>query len=211
MSDYSQKVTNSFNERMRLIRLRRKKENLRFWDEFRIIPKWLMVLVAILYALALGIAIPYNLTQRFAPYGNNMFPWELRDNPVLASFALAGVVTAVSLILAAIIFLIAYVNRDSLRRGMSPALWTILVIILLPAWGFIGFIIYFLMREPMPYPCPVCSTSVGARFNFCPNCKCNLHPSCPQCKREIAETDKYCPYCGNDLKTATAAELAPQT
>src|SRR3989442_1053240 len=33
MSDYSQKVTSSFNERMRLIRLRRKKENLRFQDD----------------------------------------------------------------------------------------------------------------------------------------------------------------------------------
>jgi len=43
---------------------------------------------------------------------------------------------------------------------------------------------------------------VGARFNFCPNCKCNLHPSCPQCKSEVGELDKFCPHCGNDLKTA---------
>ena len=85
MSDYSQKVTNSFNERMRLIRLRRKKENLRFRDEFLIIPRWLMVLVAVLYLIALGIAIPVNLAQRYTPYGNNMFPPELQDNPVLAS------------------------------------------------------------------------------------------------------------------------------
>jgi double zinc ribbon protein len=210
MSDYSQKVTASFNERMRLIRLRRKKENLRFWDEFLIIPRWLMVVVGILYAIALGIAIPVNLAQRYNPYGSDMFPPELRDHPVWASFALAGIVTAVSLFLATIIFLIAYVNRDALRRSMSSALWTILVIILLPAWGFVGFIIYFLMREPMPYPCPQCGTSVGARFNFCPNCKCNLQPSCPQCKREIAETDKFCPYCGNDLKASPALEASVQ-
>lgn len=209
MSDYSQKVTNSFNERMRLIRLRRKKENLRFRDEFLIIPRWLMVLVAVLYLIALGIAIPVNLAQRYTPYGNNMFPPELQDHPVLASFALAGMVTAVSLVLAAIIFLVAYVNRDSLRRGMNSGLWTVLVLILMPAWVFLGFIIYFLMREPMPYPCPLCKASVGARYNFCPNCKCNLHPSCPQCKRETAETDKYCPYCGNELG-ATPAERAPE-
>ena len=61
---------------------------------------------------------------------------------------------------------------------------------------------------PKKAPCPQCGNSVGARFNFCPNCKCNLHPSCPQCKREIAETDKYCPYCGNDLKAAADAEPA---
>ncbi len=211
MSDYSQKVTSSFNERMRLIRLRRKKENLRFWDEFCLIPRWLMVIVGILYVIALGIAIPVNLAQRYNPYGNDMFPPELRDHPAWASFALAGIVTAVSLFLATIIFLIAYVNRDALRRGMSSALWTILVIILLPAWGFVGFIIYFLMREPMPYPCPQCGSSVGARFNFCPNCKCNLQPSCPQCKREIAETDKFCPYCGNDLASGASIERVQQT
>ncbi len=208
MTDYPQRVTDSYNERKRLIRLRRKKENLRFWEEFGIIPRWLTVLVAVLYPAALVIAITVNLAARNNPYGNDMFPPELRDHPGLASLALAGIVTAASLCMAIIVFLVAYVNRDASRRGMSAALWTILVLILLPAWGFIGFVIYFLMREPMPYPCPQCGNSVGARFNFCPNCKCNLHPSCPQCKRETAESDKFCPHCGNDLKAATQAEPA---
>jgi hypothetical protein len=208
MSDYQQKVTGSFNERKRLIRLRRKKENLRFWQEFGIIPRWLMVLVALLYVIALVIAITVNLAASRNPNGNDMFPPELRYSPALASLALAGIITAASLGLAIMIFFVAYVNRDASRRGMSAALWTILVIILLPAWGFIGFVIYFLMREPLPYPCPACGNTVGARFNFCPNCKCNLQPSCPQCKREIAETDKFCPYCGNDLKAAANIEPA---
>ena len=205
MSDYQQRVTDSFNERRRLFRLRRKKENLRFWEEFGIIPRWLMVLVAVLYVIALVVAITVNLAAGRNPNGNDMFPPDLRYSPALASLALAGIVTGASLSLAIIIFLVAYVNRDASRRGMSSALWTILVIILLPAWGFIGFVIYLLMREPLPYPCPQCGNTVGARFNFCPNCKCNLHPSCPQCKREIAETDKFCPYCGNELKSATSA------
>jgi hypothetical protein len=205
MSDYQQRVTDSFNERRRLFRLRRKKENLHFWEEFGIIPRWLMVLVAVLYVIALVVAITANLAAGRNPHGNDMFPPDLRYSPALASLALAGIVTAVSLSLAIIIFLVAYVNRDASRRGMSSALWTILVIILLPAWGFIGFVIYFLMREPLPYPCPQCGNTVGARFNFCPNCKCNLHPSCPQCKREVAETDKFCPNCGNDLKAARNA------
>jgi len=208
MSDYPQRMTDSFNERKRLIRLRRKKENLRFWEEFRIVPNWLKILVGLLYLLALGIAIKVNLMARYNPYGNDMFPPELRDHPGLASLALAGIVTLASLCMATMIFFVAYVNRDASRRGMSAALWTILVIILLPAWGFIGFVIYFLMREPLPYPCPQCGNSVGARFNFCPNCKCNLHPSCPQCKHELAESDKFCPFCGNDLKTGSQAEPA---
>jgi len=207
MSDYSQKVTSSFNERMRLIRLRRKKEKLRFWDEFRIIPKWLVIVVFVKFLLAEVIA--YIVNTHPSLNGGEMFPPELKDDPFLASLALGGLVALVSLFVAFLIFLIAYVNRDALRRGMSPTLWTILVIILLPAWGFVGFIIYFLMREPLPYPCPLCGNSVGARFNFCPNCKCNLHPSCPQCKREIAETDKFCPYCGNDLKVPGISPEVP--
>ena len=209
MADYSQKVTSTFNERMRLNRIRRRKEKLRFWDEFMIIPKWLLFLVALLYLLALGIAITVNLAQRYNTYGNDMFPPELRDNPVMASFALAGIVTLMSIFFATFIFLTAYVNRDASRRGMNAALWTILILIFLPTWGLIGLVIYFLMREPLPYPCPQCSATVSARFNFCPNCKCNLQPACPNCKREVAELDKFCPFCGTDLG-ASRTELTPQ-
>jgi quinol-cytochrome oxidoreductase complex cytochrome b subunit len=208
MSDYQQKIAESLSERRRLNQLRKRKENLHFWSELRIIPRWVFVLTALLYAIALGIAIPVNLAQRHNPYGNDMFPPELRDNPVLASFAFAGMITLVSVFMASLIFMIAYVNRDASRRGMNSALWTILVIIFIPTWGLIGLIIYLLMREPLPYPCPECATTVNARFNFCPNCKCNLHPSCPQCKREVGELDKFCPSCGNDLKAAGDAQPA---
>lgn len=204
MSEYSQRVSDSFNERMRLIRLRRKKENLRFWQEFRIIPRWLIWTVVALFFVAQGIALAVNLGG--AEHGGAIFPPELQNDPALASLALAGIVTGVALVFAAILFLVAYVNRDASRRGMNSALWTILVLILMPAWGPIGFVIYFLMREPLPYNCPQCGATVGARFNFCPNCKCNLHPSCPQCKREVVETDKYCPYCAYELSKSGTGE-----
>src|SRR5207248_11213499 len=100
---------------MQLNPVRSSKEKLRFRGQFLIIPKWLTGLVAFLYAAALGIAIPVNLAQRYNPYGNDMFPPELRDNPVLASFALAGLVTLTSIFLASFIFMTAYVNRDASR------------------------------------------------------------------------------------------------
>ena len=208
MSDYQQKIAESFSERKRLNQLRKRKENLRFWNELRIIPRWLFVLVAMLYVLALVIALAVNMAQSRNPNGNDMFPPELRDHPALAQLALSGMVTLVALCFAFFIFMIAYVNRDASRRGMNSALWTLMVIIFMPTWGLIGLIISLLMREPVPYPCPECATTVNARFNFCPNCKCNLHPSCPQCKREVGELDKFCPHCGNDLKAATQAEPA---
>jgi hypothetical protein len=210
MSDYQQKISESFNERKRLNQLRRRKEKLQFWNEFRIIPRWLIGLVVVLYVIALGIAITVNMAQQNNPNGNDMFPPELRDNPALAQVALVGLVTLVSLFFASFIFMLAYVNRDASRRGMNSALWTILVLIFMPTWGLIGLVIYLLMREPLPYPCPECATTVNARFNFCPNCKCNLHPSCPQCKREVGELDKFCPHCGNDLKASSDALLPAQ-
>ena len=209
MADYSQKVTSSFNERMRLMRVRRKREKIRFWDEFRIIPRWVIGLVTVLFLIAQGIALLVNLS---APErGDQIFPPELQNHRVLASLALAGIITLVSIFFATFIFMTAYVNRDASRRGMNAALWTILILIFLPTWGLIGLVIYFLVREPLPYPCPQCSASVSARFNFCPNCKCNLQPSCPQCKREVAELDKFCPFCGTDLGPSASGERMQQS
>ena len=200
MTEYPQRVSDSWSERKRLIRFRRKRENLRFWEEFKLVPRALIWIVVVLYLIAVGIAVTVNLNP--ALHDGDMFPPELRDHPVVQSFALAGIVTAVSFFLAVFIFLVGYVNRDAKRRGMNSGLWTFLVIILWPAYFAIGFIIYFLMRQPLPYSCPQCATSVGARYNFCPNCKCNLHPSCPQCKQEVVEGDKYCPSCAQDLRAA---------
>jgi hypothetical protein len=102
-----------------------------------------------------------------------------------------------------------YVNKDAKRRGMSSALWTLVVLVFVPGYLVLGFIIYLLMREPLPYQCPQCAATVGARFNFCPNCKCNLHPSCPNCKHEVGEADKYCAYCGQDLAAGSTAVAEP--
>jgi RNA polymerase subunit RPABC4/transcription elongation factor Spt4 len=205
----TEQVSGAWNERMRLTRLRRRKEKLRFIDEFRLVPRWLIAVVVVVFVVAQAVAVFVNLGL-MASGGETWAP-ELRNDPVASTAGLMGVITLGSVFMAAYIFLIAYVNRDAKRRGMMSGLWTLLVLIL--SWPFmaIGFIIYFLMREPLPYPCPACGNTVGARFNFCPNCKCNLYPACAQCKREIAETDKFCPYCGNGLKAAAeGAEVSAQ-
>jgi Double zinc ribbon len=210
MAEYQQRVSDSWSERMRLIRFRRKRENLRFWQELKIVPRWLIWTVVVLFLIAQGIALAVNLNPSLNE--GVVFPPELQGHPVVQSLALGGIITLVSLFFAVFILLAGYVNRDAKRRGMSSGLWTFLVIVLFPAYFAIGFIIYFLMRQPLPYNCPQCGATVGARFNYCPNCKCNLHPSCPQCKREVVETDKYCPYCAQELtptvpvSTTTAIE-----
>src|SRR5262245_28754719 len=199
----SQGISDSWNERMRMIRLRRKKEAFRFRDEFRIVPRWLKLLCILLYLIAVVIGI---IVVHVEPDAR---PADFRNDVVTATVAVIGIITAVSLVLSTFILMLGYVNRDARRRGMNSALWTLLVLVLSPGYVGIGFIIYFLIREPLPYPCPRCNHLVGPRFNFCPNCKCNLHPSCPNCRREVAETDKFCPYCAYDLAAARGTAGLP--
>ncbi len=195
-------MSEAFNERLRLIRFRRKRERSKFTEELRVIPRWLVWTCLTLSVLALVIGVSVNLANMGTDRGT--FPPELGNQPLLASLALGGLIAVMAILISATLFMFGYVYRDAKRRGMHPVLWTIVVLILSPSFGVLGLIIYLLVREPLPFPCPQCATSVSARFNFCPNCKTNLHPACPHCQREVADTDKFCPYCGNDLVASPA-------
>jgi RNA polymerase subunit RPABC4/transcription elongation factor Spt4 len=204
-------MNEAFNERLKLIRFRRKRERSRFRDELRIIPKWLIWTCVVLYIIALIVGISINVHN----LGTNgpIFPDDsLRGEPALSCLALVGMITLGAVSLTAWLMMLGYVYRDAKRRGMNAALWTLLVLILSPAYLLIGLIIYLLIREPLPYTCPKCGSTVNARFNFCPNCKYNLHPACPQCQHEVGDDDKFCPYCAAELShapTTTSATTAP--
>ena len=205
MSDFQ--ANSTFSEKMRRIRFRRTRERTRFREELQIIPKWIVWMMLILY---LGAQVAFAIANfSFHALGVAGQVWPFPDKPTLSALSVAGMVTAGAIPLAAFFCLVGYVNRDSKRRGMNSTLWTLLVIILSSGWVLLGFFVYFLMREPLPYECPQCGTVVGARFNYCPNCKCNLRPSCPQCKREVGETDKFCPYCATELPATHVGAIAP--
>jgi membrane-associated PAP2 superfamily phosphatase len=204
MSDLQ--VNSTFSEKMRRIRFRRTREKTRFRDELRIIPKWLIVMVIVLFLAAqVGFFIANFYAHALSTPEGQLWPFP--NNPALSVLSIAGIVTAASIPLAALFLAFGYVNRDAKRRGMNSALWTILVVVLSQSLA-LGFLIYFLMREPLPYNCPQCGATVGARFNFCPNCKCNLRPTCPQCKREVGELDKFCPYCACELTPGTVTAVS---
>lgn len=186
---------NPMNEKMRAINFRMTKERFRLKDEFRLVPRWLVRLM-----LALFIAAEV-LGQALIAVGER--PWPELE-PFVNSAGLAGIIAGVSLVVSALVFLVGYVNRDAQRRGMNVTLWTLLVIFVPDA---IGFILYFLLREPLQFHCPHCGALVSARFNFCPSCKYNLHPACPHCGREVRPEDRYCAQCAYDL-TATAGTAA---
>lgn len=206
MGDSPRGIGTSWHERMRLIRFRRKREKFNFWDEFRVVPRWLKGTMLTLYVIALVVVlIANNVTQ------GDFGPRNMQAD--IVPFALAGIVTLVAIPVTILLFLVGYVYRDAARRGMSPGAWTFLVIVLMPAYFALGFIVYFVMREPLLFNCPQCGTRVAARFNYCPNCKCNLHPSCPQCSREVLDADKFCAFCGQSLAghpTAAAPAALPE-
>jgi Double zinc ribbon len=212
MADYQNRVSSSFQERMRLIRFRRQRERTHFREELRVVPYWLRVTCGVLYGIALAIAITLNLSRSYlhnhgGRMGSDMWPWVFRDNPLMASLSMAGLITLFAIFITSYLFLLGYVYRDAKRRGMHAGLWLLLILVMSPAYLAIGFLLYFFMREPLPYACPNCAATVGARYNFCPNCKTNLHPACPQCKQPVVETDKFCPNCAYELK-GTAGEIA---
>jgi hypothetical protein len=166
-----------------------RKEKFRFSAEVRIIPKWLVMAVAVLDVIALAIAIKIN--------------WNGMGNH--SPLVIGGAVAAVSIPVAAYIFLVAYVNRDAKRRGMSAWLWTLLVIFL-PGTPVSGCIVYLLVRQPLPFNCPQCGSVVRKNFNFCPQCKCNLRQACPRCGHQIAENDRFCSNCAFALADAAHPE-----
>ncbi len=93
--------------------------------------------------------------------------------------------------------LIGYVNGDARRRRMRYVMWTFLAIFI-P--NFIGIILYFLLRDPLPRPCPVCGKTVDGSFSFCPYCSAGLGLSCPQCRRPVEAGWSICAYCGTKLQ-----------
>ena len=92
--------------------------------------------------------------------------------------------------------LLGYVNRDAGRRGMSRALWTVLVIVI-P--NFLGYLVYFLVRKPLHIPCPYCGAPAEPGFTYCTKCGKALKPSCSNCGAQLRPEDRFCPACGKPV------------
>jgi hypothetical protein len=150
--------------------------------ELAVIPAWAIALAALVFLAAEG-GLLY------------LFMHHERNPPPLPLQLLFG--TFIGSFLAALVLGVGYVNRDARRRGMKAALWTVLVIFVPNA---IGFILYFLLRRPLPLSCPGCGASARAGSRYCPGCGRPLVPACPHCGQAIADTDAHCPSCGRRLR-----------
>ncbi len=149
-------------------------------QELRVVPWWA-------YLLALAIIVGFQVILGFA--------WKREPNPP-PLFLQYFIRVVPGVVLALLGLLIGYVNLDAKRRGMNRTLWTLLVIFIPQG---IGYILYFLLRHPLPITCSQCGMTTNPNFNFCPRCKSNLRPTCPGCQHAINPEDRFCPYCSHDL------------
>ena len=157
-----------------------------FGNELAIIPRvavWLAVLAFVLVQICLLALAPHYLSHS-----------ELPPRPWLPLISVIG-----GMFVSIIILLVGYVNADSKQRGMNSLLWTLLVIFIPKALGFLA---YFLLRKPLQMPCPKCGTAVIGDFRFCHKCGYALSPTCAHCGRAISHDFVCCPYCGKPVAAA---------
>ena len=150
-------------------------------QEIAIIPGWAFVVAALIFV---GMQVLFLTVV-----------WTHADKTTMIVQAVMSLLPAT--ILAFLVLMIGYVNRDAGRRRMSRTLWTLLVIFI-P--NVIGFILYFLLRYPVQAQCPQCGTVVDSRGNYCPNCCYSFQPMCPQCKSAVRPGESFCANCGAELK-----------
>jgi hypothetical protein len=94
------------------------------------------------------------------------------------------------------VLLIGYVYGDARRRGMNQVLWTLLAVFIPSA---IGVILYFILRDPVPVPCPSCGILAPKGHAYCAGCGKAVRAACPQCRQPVEAGWKNCVRCGVPL------------
>jgi hypothetical protein len=108
--------------------------------------------------------------------------------------------------LGAYVLLVGYVFGDARRRGMNHLLWTLLAIFIPNA---IGIILYFILRDPVPVPCPGCGAPARKGHAYCASCGAAVRPACPQCRQPVEPGWRNCAGCGASLAAGAGASAVP--
>ena len=164
----------------------------RIHEEFAIVPTGARVTAAVVYLAYLALMGSIWL-------GPVLFDGKLPHPVQWAWFFLTA---ATGLLLAAFVVLVGYVWADAKRRRMNHVLWTLLGIFIPNA---IGIILYFILRSPMPVPCPSCATPAGKGQAFCSSCGTAVRRACPQCRQPVESGWTHCGHCGTALGARDSA------
>ena len=151
-----------------------------FSDELKIIPWWAYLLASCGF-LAMQIVMNVMVARELNPPSES----------VRACIGFFG-----GILVGCFFLLVGYVNADARRRRMNAWLWTALVFFVPNAFGFI---IYFLVRQPMQTTCPHCGASLQPHFRFCPQCATPRVALCGHCSTPVQPGDQFCNNCGRML------------
>jgi Double zinc ribbon len=169
----------------------------RFDQEFALVPagaRWTAVLVCLAVACVTGSIF--------------LLPGILERDPkavlVLSPFFLLTLIGVA--FLGAYVLLVGYVFGDARRRGMNHVLWTLLAIFIPNA---IGIILYFILRDPVPVPCPGCGAPARKGHAYCASCGAVVRPACPHCRQPVEPGWRNCAGCGGSLATGAATSVGP--
>jgi hypothetical protein len=159
----------------------------RFEEEWALVPtgaRWTAVFLAlVLTALMAGLFILPLLVEH--EYKGLLFVFPLFLMTLMGP-AMMGVY----------VLLIGYVYADARRRAMNQVLWTLLAIFIPSA---VGIILYFILRDPVPVPCPACGTPARKGHAYCARCGTLVRAACPQCREPVEAGWRNCVRCGTAL------------
>jgi|SRR6185369_2286195 len=131
-------------------------------DIRRVVPKLAFVLAALPFLAAMLWPLAASLSPELKQGAADALAGSSLSLPESAWFFLAlGTFTA------AFILSLGYVYGDAKRRGMSPGLWA-LVAFMVP--NLVGFLLYFLLRNPLSQACAGCGRPIAPGLAFCPHC-----------------------------------------
>jgi hypothetical protein len=156
----------------------------RFDQEWALVPagaRWIAGLAGLAFTgLMAGIFILPLLLER--EYEGLLF---------VSPFFLLSLIGAVAM--AIYIMLVGYVYGDARQRGMNQVLWTLLAVFIPSA---VGIILYFILRDPVPVPCPSCGALARKGHAFCAGCGAAVRAACPQCRQPVEAGWRNCARCG---------------
>jgi len=141
------------------------------------------------------LAVPVTLALALGPM---RLDHEMRSWPAIARI---GLLTLPASFMFAYSLLVGFIYADARRRGMRHVMWAWLSVV--PY--FVGVILYFILRDPLPTPCPTCRMDVPHTFAFCPGCGASIHPVCGQCGKSLQCEWLNCPHCGTRIAPPDAA------
>jgi hypothetical protein len=164
----------------------------RFDEEWALVPagaRWTAVLVCLVFAMVLAVIwlVPGTIEEGRPPL-------------LLVAWFLVCLIALVPLAL--YVLLVGYVWGDAKRRGMRHLMWTLLAIFIPNA---IGIILYFILRDPVPVPCPSCRTPATKGHVYCSTCGCPVRRACPHCGQPIEPGWAHCARCGATIAAKATA------